>query len=65
MRVDLLYHYAIGEVGGTLCHLLNLDFTQAEILTNMGGVAKELTDVTGFDILDLVAQNIGFIVGVF
>ncbi len=63
MHIDKLWHYAFGEVGATVCKLIGLDLTQSELLTNALGIAKELTDVTGFDWLDLAAQNIGFIVG--
>ena len=65
MRVDLLYHYAFGQVLGWFNQtVLHLSTTDNAIVSQGLMVAKELTDKTGFDVLDIVAGSLGWAVQV-
>lgn len=65
MRVDLLFHIIGAEAATKLLKALGLSLEQIEILLNTGGFIKELTDVTGFDWLDIIANNVGILMGWF
>jgi hypothetical protein len=62
MRVDLLYHYVGGACmswfGEAILHLNKIDNTA--ICTTLM-IGKELTDATGFDVLDLAFGIAGLV----
>lgn len=64
MRIDLLYHYIGGELLGKLCELYGLNTVDNGVVSGAIMVGKELTDATGFDVLDLVAGIAGWVVTV-
>jgi hypothetical protein len=61
MRVDLLYHYVIGQgIGWFNGAVLHLNVQDNAILSTSLMVGKELTDTAGFDVLDLAFGVLGF-----
>ena len=61
MRIDLLYHYVGGQCIGwfndSFFHLSTID--NGIVATSLM-VGKELTDATGFDVLDLAFGLLGW-----
>jgi hypothetical protein len=65
MRVDLLYHYVIGQsLGWFNQSVLHLNTVDNGIVSTTLMVGKELTDATGFDFLDLGMGLLGWAVQV-
>jgi hypothetical protein len=65
MRVDLLYHYVGGNVLGWFNQsVLRLNDLDNGIVSTTLMVGKELTDATGFDVLDLGFGLLGWCVQV-
>ena len=65
MRVDLLYHYAGGQIIAWFNQsILHLNTVDNGIVSTTLMVGKELTDATGFDVLDLAFGLLGFAVQV-
>jgi hypothetical protein len=60
MRVDLLYHYAGGQIIGWVNKAMGLSTVDNGIVSTTLMVGKELTDATGFDVLDLAFGLLGF-----
>ena len=62
MRVDLLYHFVGGQCVGwfnqSILHLTTMD---NGIVSTTLMVGKELTDATGFDVLDLAFGIAGWV----
>ena len=65
MRVDLLYHFIGGQcIGWFNSSILHLNTVDNGIISTTLMVGKELTDATGFDVLDLAFGLLGFAVQV-
>ena len=65
MRVDLLYHFLGGHVIGWFGQsILRLNTLDNGIVATTLMVGKEVTDTTGFDILDLACGLLGWAVQV-
>lgn len=62
MRVDLLYHFVGGQCLGWFNEvILHLNVQDNTLLSTTIMVGKELTDTTGFDVLDLAFGLAGLV----
>jgi len=65
VRIDLVYHFIGGEcLGWFNSSVLHLNLQDNALISGGLMVGKELTDVTGFDWLDLGAGLLGWCVQV-
>ena len=65
MRVDLLYHYIGGQcLGWFNSTVLNLNLQDNALISGGLMVGKELTDATGFDVLDVAFGLLGWAIQV-